>query len=111
MEILGHSQISLTMNTYGHVLPETQCEATTKVADLFGTLDPKSGAPSNEEQEEFSSIAEESTEAAPEERAAERAELLEKPTDGHEQPPSAVERLDSNADERLYSAEDDNAPA
>jgi hypothetical protein len=36
MEILGHSQISLTMNTYGHVLPETQREATTKVADLFG---------------------------------------------------------------------------
>ncbi len=36
MEILGHSQISLTMNTYGHVLPETQREATTKVADMFG---------------------------------------------------------------------------
>jgi hypothetical protein len=40
MEILGHSQISLTMNTYGHVLPETQREATTKVADLFGPPEP-----------------------------------------------------------------------
>jgi integrase len=27
MEILGHSQISLTMNTYAHVLPELQREA------------------------------------------------------------------------------------
>lgn len=27
MEVLGHSQISVTMNTYGHVLPETQHEA------------------------------------------------------------------------------------
>ena len=27
MEIMGHSQISVTMNTYGHVLPETQREA------------------------------------------------------------------------------------
>ena len=34
-----------------------------------------------------------------------------KPTHDHEQAPSAVERLDGNADERLYNAEDDNAPA
>jgi integrase len=27
MEIVGHSQISVTMDTYGHVLPETQHEA------------------------------------------------------------------------------------
>lgn len=27
MELLGHSQISLTMNTYSHVLPEMQREA------------------------------------------------------------------------------------
>lgn len=31
MEILGHSQISVTMNTYGHVMPETQQEAIDKV--------------------------------------------------------------------------------
>ncbi len=36
MEILGHSQISLTMNTHGHGQPETQREATTKVAGMFG---------------------------------------------------------------------------
>jgi integrase len=27
MEILGHSQISLTMNTYSHVIPALQREA------------------------------------------------------------------------------------
>jgi integrase len=27
METLGHSQISLTMNTYAHVIPELQREA------------------------------------------------------------------------------------
>ena len=35
MEILGHSQISVTMNTYGHVLPETQREAADKIDALF----------------------------------------------------------------------------
>jgi hypothetical protein len=27
MEILGHSQISLTLNTYSHVLPSLQLDA------------------------------------------------------------------------------------
>ncbi|MDP9373215.1 MAG: site-specific integrase [Chloroflexota bacterium] len=36
MEYLGHSQISLTMNTYAHVLPEAQRE----VASLMDTLFP-----------------------------------------------------------------------
>jgi integrase len=35
MEILGHSQISLTMNTYTHVLPEAQREATALMDVLF----------------------------------------------------------------------------
>jgi hypothetical protein len=35
MEILGHSQISTTMNTYGHVLPEVQREAVTVLDTLF----------------------------------------------------------------------------
>jgi integrase len=35
MEILGHSQISVTMNTYAHVLPETQREAAAKLDTLF----------------------------------------------------------------------------
>jgi integrase len=39
MEILGHSQISLTMNTYGHVLAESHREATTRVAGLFASLE------------------------------------------------------------------------
>jgi len=36
MEILGHAQISTTMNIYGHVLPDTHREATDKLDDLLG---------------------------------------------------------------------------
>lgn len=35
MEILGHSQISLTMNTYSHVIPQLQQEAALKMDDLL----------------------------------------------------------------------------
>lgn len=35
MEILGHSQISTTMNTYGHVLPEVQRDAVNVLDELF----------------------------------------------------------------------------
>jgi integrase len=31
METLGHSQISLTMNTYSHVLPALQADAADKL--------------------------------------------------------------------------------
>jgi hypothetical protein len=31
MEILGHSQIGLTMNTYSHVIPQLQQEAASKL--------------------------------------------------------------------------------
>jgi len=34
-EILGHSNISITMNTYAHVLEDTQREAIEKVAEMF----------------------------------------------------------------------------
>ncbi|BFU47418.1 hypothetical protein KRMM14A1004_56550 [Krasilnikovia sp. MM14-A1004] len=37
MEILGHSQISVTLNTYGHVAPEVSREAADRVnAALWG---------------------------------------------------------------------------
>ena len=36
MEILGHSQISVTMNTYAHVLPESQRQAVERLTNLFG---------------------------------------------------------------------------
>lgn len=36
MEILGHSQISMTMNTYSHVLPGVQEEAAKRMQDLLG---------------------------------------------------------------------------
>jgi integrase len=35
MDVLGHSQISITMNTYGHVLPEAQRTAATAMDGLF----------------------------------------------------------------------------
>ncbi len=35
MELLGHSQISLTMNTYSHVLPEMQREAGQRMEDFL----------------------------------------------------------------------------
>jgi hypothetical protein len=37
MEILGHSQISLTMNTYSHVAPQLQDEAAQRMDDLFSS--------------------------------------------------------------------------
>jgi integrase len=36
MEILGHSQISTTMNVYTHVTTDSAREATERMADLFG---------------------------------------------------------------------------
>ena len=35
MDVLGHSQISLTMNTYAHVLPEMRREAASRMNELF----------------------------------------------------------------------------
>lgn len=37
MEILGHSQIALTMNTYTHLLPEADRKAANAMEGLFGT--------------------------------------------------------------------------
>jgi integrase len=38
MEVLGHSQIHVTANTYSHVMPELKREAADRVGDLlFGT--------------------------------------------------------------------------
>ena len=35
MEVLGHSQISLTMNTYTHVVPELRRQAAERMDDLL----------------------------------------------------------------------------
>jgi integrase len=37
METLGHSQVSLTLNTYSHVLPALQREAATKMDAILGS--------------------------------------------------------------------------
>jgi integrase len=41
MEVLGHSEIGVTMNTYTHVLPELRREAADALDRLFGTDDRK----------------------------------------------------------------------
>ena len=37
METLGHSQVSLTLNTYSHVLPALQRDAANKMDAIFGS--------------------------------------------------------------------------
>jgi hypothetical protein len=36
MEVLGHSEIGVTMNTYAHVLPQLGVEAADAIDELFG---------------------------------------------------------------------------
>ena len=43
-EILGHSQISMTMNTYSHVLPDMQQQAMDKINELFRQSDEDDGS-------------------------------------------------------------------
>jgi integrase len=43
METLGHSQISLTMNTYSHVIPALQREAADRMEQLLGSMTPGAG--------------------------------------------------------------------
>jgi hypothetical protein len=38
MEVLGHSAIGVTMNTYAHVLPELRQEAADAIDELFGGM-------------------------------------------------------------------------
>jgi integrase len=42
-EILGHSTITVTANTYSHALPELQADAMQRVADLILVAAPASG--------------------------------------------------------------------
>ena len=37
METLGHSQVSLTLNTYSHVLPALQQDAPAKMDAILGS--------------------------------------------------------------------------
>jgi integrase len=37
METLGHSQISLTLNTYSHVMPALQVDAAAKLDAVFSS--------------------------------------------------------------------------
>ena len=38
MEVLGHAEIGVTMNTYAHVLPVLRQEAADAIDELFGAL-------------------------------------------------------------------------
>ncbi|WP_242606950.1 tyrosine-type recombinase/integrase [Protofrankia symbiont of Coriaria ruscifolia] len=57
MEILGHSQISLTLGTYSHVAPELRTDAAARMGEaLWGSDDkptadePDNGDPTNDDQ-------------------------------------------------------------
>ena len=51
MEILGHSQITLTQNTYQHVMPKVIADATQRVATVLFATTATTTAPSPEKQE------------------------------------------------------------
>jgi integrase len=53
MEVLGHSQISVTMNTYGHVQPEVMRAASDAMDRLF-TLKPNGAPPPETDSAAFS---------------------------------------------------------
>jgi integrase len=44
MEILGHSDISMTMNTYSHVVSELQVDAAARMEALLGANPPRACA-------------------------------------------------------------------
>lgn len=39
MDVLGHSQIGLTMNTYSHVIPDLRRDAARRLEELLGERD------------------------------------------------------------------------
>lgn len=46
MDVLGHSQVAVTMNTYGHVIPAMQQSAAAEIdAALAGEDDDDDGQP------------------------------------------------------------------
>jgi integrase len=51
-EILGHSEISMTMNTYSHVLPMMQKDAMGKLDDLFRNGEDDDLSDEEDEEEE-----------------------------------------------------------
>jgi hypothetical protein len=44
MEVLGHSGISVTMNTYAHVLPALRQEAADAIDEVFGRHERRFGS-------------------------------------------------------------------
>jgi integrase len=40
MDVLGHSQIALTMNTYSHVIPELKRDAAQRMEELIADHEP-----------------------------------------------------------------------
>lgn len=59
MEILGHSQIALTMNTYSHVAPEVSREAANRIAEtLWQDDEDQADEPEADEPEDGQEVAE-----------------------------------------------------
>jgi integrase len=41
MDVVGHSQIALTMNTYSHVIPELKRNAADRMEELIADREPQ----------------------------------------------------------------------
>jgi len=39
MDVLGHSEIGMTMNTYSHVIPQLRRDAANRMEDLLNSPD------------------------------------------------------------------------
>ena len=50
MDIVGHSQIAVTMNTYGRAIPAMQHEAAGRLCAALGELEPVEGEADDDEQ-------------------------------------------------------------
>lgn len=49
-EMLGHANISMTLDTYSHVLPDTKRAAAYKLNALFGDESKQEGNPENKDE-------------------------------------------------------------
>ncbi len=45
MDVLGHSEIGMTMNTYSHVIPQLRRDAANRMEDLLNSTDRSFGRP------------------------------------------------------------------
>jgi hypothetical protein len=85
MEILGHSQIGITMDTYGHVFSETQRDAVEGIAGLF---DAPTGEQPEQAEEEPAPEGEKDSPSEANEAPPSEEDEDSSPEEGEESPPA-----------------------